>query len=58
MDNFSLRKRSKVRTWNLHVAYSGELHFVVEKGGTASRWNTLRALTVLKGFKHSAISDR
>jgi len=43
-----LKKRNKDGTWNVQAAHPGEVHFVMEKAGKASRWNTLRALRVLK----------
>jgi hypothetical protein len=46
-----LRKRNKNGTWNMQAAHPGKLHFVLEEAGAASRWNTLRALRVLKHFK-------
>jgi hypothetical protein len=45
-----LDKRRKDRTWPLNAHYSGRLHFEMEKPGKPSRWNTLRALRVLKHF--------
>lgn len=45
-----LKKRNKDGTWNVQAAHPGELHFVMEKAGKPSRWNTLRALRVLKHF--------
>jgi hypothetical protein len=47
-----LQKQNKEGTWNIQAAHPGELHFVMEKAGTPSRWNTLRTLRVLKYFKH------
>ncbi len=47
-----LRKRNKNGTWNMQAAHPGQVHFVMEKAGSASRWNTLRALRVLKHFKN------
>jgi hypothetical protein len=43
------KKRRKDGTWPLQAYYSGQLHFKMEVAGKASRWNTLRALRVLKG---------
>ncbi len=38
-------------TWLLEHTYSGKVHFVLEDGdGRPSRWNTLRALRILKWF--------
>ncbi len=46
-----LKKRNKDGTWNMQAAHPGELHFVMEKAGKPSRWNTLRAMRVLKHFE-------
>ncbi len=46
-----LEKRNKNGTWNVQAAHPGQVHFVMEKAGKPSRWNTLRALRVLKHFK-------
>lgn len=42
-------KRRSDGTWPLQSGYPGEVHFTMEKGGP-SRWNTLRALRVLKRY--------
>jgi len=47
-------KRNKDGLWNLTSPHPGQTHFVMEKTGKPSRWNTLRALRVLnyyQGFK-------
>ena len=44
-------KRNTDGTWNLNAKYPGKQHFEMEKAGKASRWNTLRALRVLKKYK-------
>jgi hypothetical protein len=46
--NVLLKKRNKNGTWNVQAAYPGQVHFVMEKAGQPSRWNTLRAMRVLK----------
>lgn len=46
-----LSKKNKNGTWNLPSAHAGQVHFQMEKAGTPSRWNTLRALRVIKHFK-------
>ncbi len=46
-----LKKRNKEDTWNLNANYPGNVHFQMEKVGKPSRWNTLRALRVLKHFQ-------
>ncbi|MEO9964233.1 MAG: hypothetical protein ABJF11_00500 [Reichenbachiella sp.] len=45
-----LQKKNKSGTWNLNAKYPGQTHFDMEKAGKSSRWNTLRALRVLKHF--------
>ena len=46
-----LKKRSKDGTWNVQSKHPGQVHFEMERAGKPSRWNTLRALRVLKHFK-------
>jgi hypothetical protein len=50
--------RSKQRpdgTWLLETTYRGKVHFTLEDGdGRPSRWNTLRALRVLRWYAQSA----
>jgi hypothetical protein len=43
-----LRKRRKDGLWNLQTAHPGQVHFKMEQPGKPSRWNTLRALRILK----------
>ena len=45
-----LKKRKKDLTWNVQAKHPGKVHFDMEKAGKSSRWNTLRALRVLKHF--------
>lgn len=45
-----LTKRNKDSTWNLAAKHPGQVHFDMEKPGMPSRWNTLRALRVLKCY--------
>ncbi|MGB5701029.1 hypothetical protein [Muriicola sp.] len=47
------KKRNKNGTWNMQAAHPGEVHFVMEKAGQPSRWNTLRAMRVLKHFENN-----
>lgn len=49
-----LKKRRKDGLWNIQAKHSGQVHFDMEESGKESRWNTLRALRVLKyfGFEH------
>lgn len=46
-----LKKRNTDGTWNMQAAHPGKLHFIMEKAGKPSRWNTLRAMRVLKHFE-------
>lgn len=41
-------KRTRDGKWKLSAAYSGQVHFAMEPAGKPSRWNTLRALRVLR----------
>jgi hypothetical protein len=45
-----LSKRMDEGFWKLASPYPGETHFEMEKAGKPSRWNTLRALRVLKHY--------
>ncbi|MDH4088896.1 MAG: hypothetical protein OEV74_01290 [Cyclobacteriaceae bacterium] len=45
-----LKKRNADSTWNVQAKHPGQVHFEMEKAGKPSRWNTLRALRVLKHF--------
>ena len=47
---FIKQRQTKDGKWKLPAQYPGLLHFEMEKPGAASRWNTLRALRVLKFF--------
>lgn len=44
-------KKNKDGLWNLPGNYPGQIHFEMERAGKPSRWNTLRALRVLKYYK-------
>lgn len=46
-----LKKRNKNYTWNLQANHKGKTHFDMEETRKPSRWNTLRAMRVLKYFK-------
>ncbi|MCB0745343.1 MAG: hypothetical protein KDC67_15645 [Ignavibacteriae bacterium] len=46
-----LSKRGSNGVWKLQAKHPGKVHFEMEKPGQPSRWNTLRALRVLKYFK-------
>lgn len=43
-----LSRRGEDGRWSLPYAYKGETYFQLERVGMPSRWNTLRALRVLK----------
>ena len=45
-----MKKRRKDGKWPVQAKHSGLVHFDMEKTGQPSRWNTLRALRVLKHF--------
>jgi hypothetical protein len=45
-----LTKRRKDGTWPVQAKHSGKVHFDMEKPGEPSRFNTLRALRVLKAY--------
>jgi hypothetical protein len=49
--NVILNKRTKEGLWKLQAHHPGKIHFDMEKVGQPSRWNTLRALRVLKHFE-------
>ncbi|MCR4316089.1 MAG: hypothetical protein NUW37_07060 [Planctomycetes bacterium] len=42
------KKRNRDGTWNLQNPHPGKVWFEMEKPGKPSRWNTLRAMRVLK----------
>lgn len=44
------KKRNKDLTWNVQAKHPGKVYFEMEKSGKPSRWNTLRAMRVLKHF--------
>ena len=43
-------KRRKDGTWPVQAKHIGQVHFDMEKTGGPSRWNTLRALRVLRRY--------
>jgi hypothetical protein len=45
-----LKKRKPYGTWPLQARHPGQTHFDMERAGAPSRWNTLRALRVLRHF--------
>lgn len=46
-----IRGKERNGRWPVQQKYSGKVHFDMEKTGTDSRFNTLRALRVLKEYK-------
>ena len=48
--NVLLNKRNSDATWNLQANHPGKIHFEMERPGKPSRWNTLRAMRVLKFY--------
>jgi hypothetical protein len=44
------KKRRKDNRWPVQAKHPGQTHFDMEKTGGPSRWNTLRAMRVLKHF--------
>ena len=46
-----VKKRKSDKRWSLQAKHPGQVHFEMEQAGKPSRWNTLRALRVLKHFK-------
>ena len=45
-----MSKRKPTGLWSLQAKHPGNIHFEMEKAGQPSRWNTLRALRVLKQY--------
>jgi len=52
-----LKKRNKDFTWNVQAKHPGQVHFDMESAGKPSRWNTLRALRVLKHYNMDGSHD-
>lgn len=46
-----LQKKRRNNRWPVQQRYSGRIHFDMERTGGDSRWNTLRALRVLRCYK-------
>jgi hypothetical protein len=46
--NIVIKKQNNDCTWNLQNRHKGETYFDMEETGKVGRWNTLRALRVLK----------
>ncbi len=45
-----LKKRTKEDVWKMQAYHPGKIHFKMEDAGKPSRYNTLRALRILKHF--------
>jgi hypothetical protein len=48
--NLLIKKQRADKRWPLQAKHKGQTHFDMEISGEPSRWNTLRALRVLKHF--------
>ena len=46
-----MKKESKEGRWPAYSPWAGRMYFVIEKAGKPSRWNTLRALRVIKWWQ-------
>ncbi len=44
------KKRRNDGTWPVQAPHSGKVHFQMEETGKPSRWNTLRAMRVMKAY--------
>ena len=51
------QKRTKSGVWKMNSLHPGEQHFLMEKAGQPSRWNTLRALRILNFYKTAIYND-
>ena len=45
------KKRRKDGRWTVQAKHAGQVHFDMEKAGKPSRWNTLRALRVVRSVR-------
>lgn len=52
-----LQKRTPEGQWKVAAKHPGAVHFEMEKAGEPSRWNTLRALRVLKKYEKNLKKD-
>ncbi len=52
-----LKKRRADNRWPVQAKHPGRTHFDMEKTGESSRWNTLRAMRVLKHFGITTLDD-
>ncbi|MDH3529291.1 MAG: hypothetical protein OEQ28_06975 [Acidobacteriota bacterium] len=53
-----IKKKGKDGRWRLGAKHPGQVHFEMEKAGKPSRWNTLRALRVLRRFERQSNSAK
>ena len=51
------KKRNKDGTWNVQAKHPGKIHFEMEKAGKPSRWNTLRALRVIRHISKEKLNQ-
>lgn len=51
--NVILEKRTKEGQWKLPAKHPGLTHFEMEQSGKPSRWNTLRAMRVLRFYNNA-----
>lgn len=47
------RLKTKEGVWKVAAHYPGKTHFIMEKAGQPSRWNTLRALKIIRFYADS-----
>ena len=50
--NLLIKKQTKEGLWKLQAKHQGKVFFEMEKVGEPSRWNTLRALRILKWWNN------
>jgi hypothetical protein len=51
-------RRQRDGRWSLHTGYGGKTFFEMERAGRPSRWNTLRALRILKWWEAEVSARR
>jgi len=55
--NIVMKKRTSDMIWKTQANHPGKVHFIMEKAGEPGRWNTLRAMRVLKHFNIENSAD-
>jgi len=50
-------KRNKDGTWPVQMMHPGKVHFLMEKTGAPSRFNTLRALRVMAAYEDDRLKE-